>query len=333
MSAQSYAISRMYAALGLASAIAARFAEARSYVALYRASGAQDNFTAKVNDLIQQARQLTPAVRKQVFVLLEEARQRIVGQLSNIDPASYTAAQLRTLKLDIDRALAQFGQQLSGIVNGAQSDAYNLGSATVTQPLESLGLPAPSFAGVSDSALAIAQGYTADLITGLAQDAAAKVNAAIQRAFLGGQSIGDIIGQVGRGLAGDKFTGLFSTIGERAESIALNEILRVHSIAAQSRMEDLRESLPGLQKQWLHVPAARVPRLTHIMASGDVVNVDEPFIVGGEELMFPRDPGGSAGNTINCHCLVRPFMSSSSLQSTLADKSLLGGLGLSVTAG
>jgi hypothetical protein len=34
------------------------------------------------------------------------------------------------------------------------------------------------------------------------------------------------------------------------------------------------------------------------------VPVDEPFIVSGEELMYPGDPSGSAGNIINCRCAI-----------------------------
>jgi hypothetical protein len=33
-----------------------------------------------------------------------------------------------------------------------------------------------------------------------------------------------------------------------------------------------------------------------------VVGKDEPFIVMGEQLDYPGDPVGSAGNVINCRC-------------------------------
>lgn len=33
------------------------------------------------------------------------------------------------------------------------------------------------------------------------------------------------------------------------------------------------------------------------------IPVDEPFLVGGEDLMFPGDPAGSPGNIINCQCV------------------------------
>jgi uncharacterized protein with gpF-like domain len=294
---------------------------------------AQSQFGAKVAELIRQARAFGPDVRSKVTELLEEARKRIVGEISNIDPQSFQAAQMRTLSREIDKALEQFRTEFSQYVTTAESDAFRLGEVGMDQPFDAAGLPAPSFAGVSKSALAIAQGYTADLISGLTKDAAGKLNAAIQRAFLGGQSLTDIIGQVGRAVSGEKFTGLFGPIGDRAEMIALNEILRVHSIAGQARLEDLQQQIPGAKKQWMHIMAARVPRFSHMMASGQIREVDEPFTVDGEDLMYPRDPNGSPENTINCHCVLVPYMDPSDLQPTAGQKGLLKDLGLDVSVG
>jgi hypothetical protein len=288
-------------------------------------------FGAKVAELVKQARAFGPDVRAKVMALLEEARKSVIADIANVDPQSFQAAQLRTLARSIDSAIQQFSTDFSQYVASAQSDAFKLGVIGIDQPLDAAGLPTPALGGVSTSALTIAQGYTADLISGLAKDASGKLNAAIQRAFLGGQSLDDIIAQVGRAVDGDKFTGLFSAIGERAETIALNEILRVHSIAGQARLEDLAGQVPGVKKQWLHIMAARVPRFSHIMASGQVREVGEPFSVGGEDLMYPRDPNGEAENTVNCHCLLVPYMDPSALQPTPGQKSLLKDLGIDIS--
>jgi hypothetical protein len=293
---------------------------------------AQEQFGAKVEELIRQARALGPGVRKRVIELLEEARKRILAEVADVNPASFQSAQLVTLRKEIDAALETFRRELSQTVTATQANAFQLGAATVDQPLAAAGLPTPSFGGLLTSTLSIAQGYTADLIGGLTKDSAAKVNAAIQRAFLGGQSITEIIAQIGKAISGGTgFTGLFSPIGERAEAIALNEILRVHSIAAQARLEDLQEVHPELQKQWLHVPAARFPRPSHLLANKQVRKVDEPFDVGGEELMYPRDPNGSPENTINCHCLMRPYFDASALKPTPAHQKLLNDLGIQIS--
>ncbi len=294
---------------------------------------AETQFGAKVAELIKQARAFGPDVRSKVTELLEEARKRIVGEISNIDPQSFQAAQMRTLSKEIDRALQQFNTEFSQYVTSAESDAFHLGEVGMDQPFDAAGLPAPSFAGVSKSALSIAQGYTADLVSGLSKDAAGKLNGALQRAFLGGQSLDDIIGQVGRAVSGDKFTGLFGPIGDRAETIALNEILRVHSIAGQARLEDLQGQIPGTKKQWVHIMASRKPRLGHIFASGQIREVDEPFSVDGEDLMYPRDPNGSPENTINCHCVLVPYMDPSDLQPSAGNLKTLKDLGLGVSVG
>lgn len=43
-------------------------------------------------------------------------------------------------------------------------------------------------------------------------------------------------------------------------------------------------------------------RDAHSRAEGQEASVDQPFYVGGEQLMYPADPQGSASNIINCRC-------------------------------
>lgn len=54
-------------------------------------------------------------------------------------------------------------------------------------------------------------------------------------------------------------------------------------------------------KQWVAVGDDKT-REAHLHANGQIVPIDEPFIVDGEELMYPGDPNGSAENIINCRC-------------------------------
>lgn len=59
----------------------------------------------------------------------------------------------------------------------------------------------------------------------------------------------------------------------------------------------------GVKKEWVTM-GDEVVRTDHIIADGDVADINEPFIVGGEEMMWPADMsrGASIGNTINCRC-------------------------------
>lgn len=56
-----------------------------------------------------------------------------------------------------------------------------------------------------------------------------------------------------------------------------------------------------MEREWVSALDART-RPEHAEADGKVVGIDEPFIVGGEKLMFPGDRNGSGWNIYNCRC-------------------------------
>ena len=56
-----------------------------------------------------------------------------------------------------------------------------------------------------------------------------------------------------------------------------------------------------MEREWVSALDART-RPEHADADGQVVGVDEPFIVGGEKLMYPGDRNGSGWNIYNCRC-------------------------------
>lgn len=59
-----------------------------------------------------------------------------------------------------------------------------------------------------------------------------------------------------------------------------------------------------LRKRWIATKDGRT-RHFHAMADGQTVEIDQPFSVGGEDLMYPGDPSGSAKNIYNCRCTMR----------------------------
>lgn len=84
----------------------------------------------------------------------------------------------------------------------------------------------------------------------------------------------------------------------RATTIAMTETAAAFGTGRQAGM-----AKAGVQyKKWVTSHAENV-RAAHRAAEGQIVAVDEPFIVGGEDLMFPGDPNGSPENVINCHCV------------------------------
>lgn len=59
-----------------------------------------------------------------------------------------------------------------------------------------------------------------------------------------------------------------------------------------------------VRKRWIATKDMRT-RHEHGAADGQTVETDKPFIVGGEEMMFPGDRNGSAWNVYNCRCTMR----------------------------
>lgn len=85
----------------------------------------------------------------------------------------------------------------------------------------------------------------------------------------------------------------------RAETIARTEI---QSASQKGAFEGYKQA--GLRtKIWVATLDHRT-RHAHSAADGQEVPLDMPFTVGGEALMYPGDPNGSADNTINCRCSV-----------------------------
>jgi SPP1 gp7 family putative phage head morphogenesis protein len=86
----------------------------------------------------------------------------------------------------------------------------------------------------------------------------------------------------------------------RARTIARTEMHSASQAGSIAAAEDL--NIPGLRKQWTAVSDERT-RPDHVDADGQIVDMDEPFEVGGESLDYPGDPAGSPENTINCRCV------------------------------
>jgi len=88
---------------------------------------------------------------------------------------------------------------------------------------------------------------------------------------------------------------------KRAVRIARTEVHAASNTATQAAVEST--GLTGLTREWIAMADERV-RSSHRKAHGQVRGMDEAFDVNGEELQFPGDPKGSAGNVINCRCIL-----------------------------
>lgn len=257
-------------------------------------------FQRKVKELIKKADRLEEAEVKKIVRLLNEARQEVAAAVASTEWQAY---HLPELKGAIERAMQTFGDKYGVELREAQRGFWELGIERVDLPLREVGI-VTAIPEIDTTMLSIMQGFSADLVQGLTADVIKKINIEITMGLMGQKSPFEVMGAVGRNL---KDKSVFKSVAHRAETIVRTEAGRVLEASNQARKEAAATVVPGLQKQWYYGHSPQAPRLDHMAADGQIRKVDEPFNVGGESLMYPKDPGGSPGNTINCGCTSLPY--------------------------
>lgn len=129
-------------------------------------------------------------------------------------------------------------------------------------------------------------------ITSITETTRANIIGAVARGFdegLGQQAIAAFVLDVVADMA-----------TSRAAMIARTE---THGAANYGSFAAAEETGLELEKEWISAEDSRT-RPDHEAANGQRVPMDSSFDVGGEALMYPGDPSGSAEQVINCRCTV-----------------------------
>lgn len=258
-------------------------------------------FQKKVKELVGHAHGMEGDAVKRAVKLLSNARKEVAAAVASTEWELY---HLGELKQAIERALIAFGDQYGIELRAMQREFWEKGIQMVDLPLKAVGI-AQVIPEIDHTVIAIMQDYSSDLIKGLSKSAVSKINNELTLGLMGRKTPYDVMGAIGKNLKDKK--SIFKSIAARAETITRTECGRVLAAASQARQEKAAPVVPGLKKQWRHSHISRIPRLSHLAADGQVRDVDKPFNVGGEELMYPRDPAGSAKNTIRCECYTVPW--------------------------
>lgn len=237
--------------------------------------------------------------------LLERARKDVQAAIAEAAPASYQALSLRALERSVDEALAAFGRDAGAAAAAGQRRAWTAGVETVDRPLSAaLSLDAAPvdlsaiLPEVDTGQLEAMREFLTTKMRAVGTDLADRINTELGLTVIGSRNVSDAIGAVQR---------LTGSGRKRAFTVVRTEVGRAYSVAGQARMAQAAEMVPGLKKQWRRSGKVH-SRLTHDLADGQVQRVDEPFRVSGGRLMFPRDPAGPPGETINCGCQSLPWM-------------------------
>jgi len=85
-----------------------------------------------------------------------------------------------------------------------------------------------------------------------------------------------------------------------AERIARTE---THTSLERGAFEAARSLGVRITKEWVSREDGNV-RPDHAIAQGQIQEIDTPFVIGGESMLYPGDPDASAKQTVNCRCTI-----------------------------
>jgi hypothetical protein len=264
---------------------------------LHIAREAAEDPLAATRAIMARIAALDKAAQRAALDSLAAWRQEILAQI--IKAEGFDAMRLPKLLMSVDRLADDWAQKYSIDSRELVRRGFEIGIDKVDDPLRAAGIdvrfPEPSLSVLQASRVA-----TVDLITRLSLDAREEIKREILLAANGAKTPFEALKEIEATLD-DPAT--FGTIANRAEIITRTETGRVLSLATQARQEEAAKVVAGLKKQWLW---SGVSRLNHRAINGQVREIDEPFDLPAsrtcpaEQLMFPRDPNGSACNTVNC---------------------------------
>jgi len=248
----------------------------------------QTDYACKMRKLVEMAVDPSHEVLESTLLMLENAlreqseREVVISHSGS----SYARRQAHDLTLATKAAIERVNLRLGrhAVGNDATVESRATGSAS-------------SLIVISLPALIISQGYSADLVEDLSDEARAALNLVLRRSCLGGQTVQETIAQISKAIG----EGELGTPSRRAQTIYRTEVGRMAHMAEQARMELAARNVPKLEKQWV---ASTCPLRSHQAINGAHVPIREKFTIHGEELMFPYDPAASSRNTVGCACVI-----------------------------
>ena len=255
----------------------------------------QQAYERRIKDLIERFGKLADGEVKNVLAILENARREIAARVAS---TPWEAQHIPELKAAVETAIDGFRQQYLTDQADALTNVWNAGIDMVDAPLAAAGIRAAA-PELSRASLEILQGYSTDLIEGLAAEAAKNVKNAVTMGVMGQKTLHEVMKDVSLALD-DK--GILGKVSRRAETITRTEMGHVNSWAREARMQAVAaagtDPAVRWRKKWIDSGKAH-PRMDHLALDGVTVDLDEDFPGG---IPYPHAPGLPASQSINCGC-------------------------------
>jgi len=239
---------------------------------------------------------------------LEKVKQEITMKLKDVK--RFEMGYYRNILRGIDEKIDEYTRKMNGNILSSRDYAFNQGSSLMPSILKDIGY-SYTFGKLSDELIAVSKNYAIDVIKNMGSEMKDDVAREIRKSLLKGDNTFDTARKI------DEIIGVNKDFGymNRADKIARTEINSAYSLSKHLRDEETLEILPDMKRIWV---TGFNPRdkdmgggrgfISHLEADGQIRDIDEPFDVGGEKLMYPGDMNASPENRINCNCHEENYM-------------------------
>lgn len=271
----------------------------------------KQRYARALRDIAKRYGALDDRTVRRLIELLQQVRRELSSDLAA--GPSESQYRLRQLRASVDRLMSQFEGQLAADLRASVAQAYNLGQAGVTEPLQAIGVRG-AFNQVNPAQLNITLDFSAELARGISVDLRHRIDTQLRLAVLGQTEPFETMKAITRALGLKARDGVWGRrrrpevvrgVAARAETIVRTEMARIFNLAHHSQQAATAQTVPDLRKTWIATGDHRT-RISHLRAHAryrdNPIPVNEPFAVGGALLMYPGDPAGPASETINCRC-------------------------------
>lgn len=238
--------------------------------------------------------------------ILNELRKQVVTEIATAPAGSFAGYQYQNMLREIDRHLAVADRSLKSELTTGIRESWDAGVGMLPQLAKAGSDITIGTYGISTHLVDQIKEFSWGKISGITNDLQAKIRAELSLGILGGKTPQDVAAAIAGSL--DDKPGVFKSVTERAEVIVKTEMGRTYSMAHQASMDAAAETLPEMQKMWLHAGHPKTPRIYHLRLNGDVKPINEPFLVGNISMMYPRDPTAPVSEIINCGCMHVAYM-------------------------
>ncbi len=258
--------------------------------------------TSEIKRLLKEKDRAIITGEKAMLGIMENLHKQIVSELGIASLTPWETYHLKTVLNNIENIMSQSQDTAKKKLTDLLDTTYFQGTDFVNDILRAGELSVGVFR-IGRGSIDALTDYSSSYLEKLYGDAWHGIKAEITLGILGVKSPREVAAAIGTTIS----SGRFGDYAIRAKTITRTEMGRIFSEAAQHRMEEAAGHVEGLEKQWVHAGSPREPRPSHVVAHGQHVPVNNPFIVGAYKMMFPRDPKAPVSEIIHCGCDHAPY--------------------------